>query len=760
MAQDKEFTSLKKIIDELKTMFEGSVNPEYREKLDEIESNHERLMEYRLKGIKDNKRDKVYGQLLESARCLRANYFMDLYCARPGYREARIIANRIKDKTPGVGYIKEVEERFNHTKATIATLPKDEQEEASRNLHEEHFRDIEQIFCFLLTSYQWTEAEAEDYLTLFLSPACDPIDVQVMISALTLNVMRVFDAAKAWMMGKLYLKGKDEYVKQRAFVGWAFSLPITEGSYNKKYNDLCNELIASEEVAIELEWLQTAYLQCMDIEKDSEKLEKDILPRILRNAPIDITPTGIKEKSHDSIDDILNPDNEEKRLKRMESYMKRIEDMKNNGADVYYASFSRLKGDSFFRNLVNWFMPFYKEHPMIRTSVENLKDNKIFDMIQSRAEFCDSDCYSFVIGASSVFKNIPEDMREAFLASEIPNNKVIDDEHEEKVIQINKKYLHDLFRFARLNPLAKYIINPFDKLHTKYPVLFFHHWKGSKCIDQKLQVAYYLLRQKKYHDFRRVMSSLTDVQSYDYLAMYIDYYRYLWDSNINAYLEMKDVDADRKMANALGDKSVQVENFFPEDLKMARERFFMYVNAALSMDEEAYSIWRVLGRVQSSHGMLDEAVETFKHVLEMRPDDKKAIFDYASVLLKKGDADESANYVYRLTFEMPDDPDVMRLQAWLLLLRKTPEKAQPIYKTLLDNKRARINEDILNAGYCAWFLDKWEEAAGYFVTFMQCKENEKKSLHEFFMDDASILDTYEIDKVDQFIMEDFVRGHL
>ena len=163
MAQDKEFTSLKKIIDELKTRFEGSVNPDYKERLDCIERDHKRLMEYRLRGIKDHKRDEIYGQLLERARCLRANYFMDLYCTRPGFREARLIANRITGRDPGVGYIKEVEERYNTEKAAIAMQPKKEQDEASKRLHEEHFKLIEEIFCFLLTSYQWTETEAEEY---------------------------------------------------------------------------------------------------------------------------------------------------------------------------------------------------------------------------------------------------------------------------------------------------------------------------------------------------------------------------------------------------------------------------------------------------------------------------------------------------------------------------------------------------------------------------------------------------------------------
>lgn len=759
MAQDKEFTSLKKIIDELKTRFEGSVNPDYKERLDYIERDHKRLMEYRLRGIKDHKRDEIYGQLLERARCLRANYFMDLYCTRPGFREARLIANRITDRDPGVGYIKEVEERYKTEKTAVAMQPKKEQDEASKKLHEEHFKLIEEIFCFLLTSYQWTETEAEEYLELFSSPICDVIDLQVMVSALTLNIMRIFDAAKAWMLGNLYLKSKDDNVKQRAFVGWAFSLPITEGSYNKKYDDFCNELIDDESVRRDLGNLQLMYLQSIDIEKDCEKLENDILPKIRSNYPFDINPFSDKGKPRKSIDDILNSDDEEERISQLESCMKTIQDMKKDGVDVYYATLSKMKGVPFFHNLVNWFMPFYKEHPMIRSYVEDMKDNKFFKLIKSRMDFCDSDFYTFVIGASTILANIPDDMQESFLASEIPE-KMIYEEDEEKTFGIRKRYFQDLFRFAKLNPLAKYIINPFDKLHSKYPTMFFHHWKGDKCMIEKLQIAFEIFHIGKYREFRRVISSLNELEKLEYHSMLAEYYKCLWDSGIDAYQEMKDVEADMKMANALGDKSVQVENFFPEDLKLAKECFFKHVNAALSMDKEYILMWRLLGRAQSSHGMLDDAVATFKHVLELRPENKRALFDYATILLKTGNSDDSANYVYQLTFEMPDHPDVMRLQAWLLLLRKNPGKAQDIYKNLMGDADSQINEDILNAGYCAWFLDKWEEAADCFVTFMKTQENQKRSLQEFFVKDASILDIYEIDRVDQFIMEDYVMEHM
>lgn len=759
MAQDRELTSLRELIDELRARLEGTMNPEFKEQLDYIETDHRRLVDFRLKGIKDGKRDEIYSQLLEKARRLRANYFMDLYCARPGFREARALANRETNGPINAGYIREFEEAFMKERTMLALKPKEEQAKASLGMYEEHFKSIEQIFSYLLTSYQWTEAEAEDYLSLFLSPTCDSVDLQVMVSAITLNMMRSFDAAKAWVLGNLYAKSLDERVRQRAFVGWAFSLPVADTGLHKMYTKQCEELMARPEVRQDLLDLQKQYLLCMDIEKDCEKLEKDIFPRIMRNSPFDITPSGIKEKARSVIDDILKPDDEDMKIKEIEACMETIQKMKETGADIYYASFSKLKGDIFFQKLVNWFTPFYKEHPMIRVFAENIKGNKLFDMISSHMVFCDSDCYSFISGASAIVKKLPEDMRQAFFASELPDN-MMPQVDKDNPAHVRLMYLHDLFRFARLHPLSKYFISPFDELRTKYPIMIFQCWHGETCQDEKYEIAKFLFAQKKYRDFRRAISSLDGMNTADYHLMLAGYYKYLWDSGLDADMEKKELEADIKRANAKGDYAAQVENYFQEDLKVARERFFDHITVALSLDKENISGLRILGNAQRAHDMLDDAAKTFKRILELRPDNKKAIFDYAAVLLKMGNGETAANYVYKLSFEMPNHPDVMRLQAWLHLLRNQPEKAQVIYKQLMKDDGKLIDEDILNAGYCAWFLDNWEEAANCFVTFMKHVDKGKDGIHKFFLEDANLFEIYMIDVVDRYIMEDLVMERM
>ncbi len=755
MAQGKDMTSVWEIVSELQERFTLSTTPALREQLERIVEDHDRLVHFRSDGVKDAQRGEIYGQLLDRVKRLRANYFMDLHCQMPGWRDAKLMANRSLSGGITVDYIKEVEETFVQELAMLTLKPEKEQARRSRALHDEHFKQVEQIFSSLLTSYQWTEAEAEDYLALFLSPSCDTNDLQVMVSALTMNVMRSFDANKAWVLASLYDKVFDQRVRQRAFVGWAFTLADRQGSLNTKFEELSNQLIAKPEVRRDLLELQKQYLLCMDIEKDCKKLEKDIFPKIMRNSPFDITPTSIKERPRDELKDILNPGDEELRIKEIEACMETIQKMKEEGSDVYYASFSKMKNDIFFHKLVNWFMPFYKEHPMMRAYVDSLKDNTLFNIIRNHSSFCDSDCYSFVSGAANMLRMMPENMKDALGTKEMVVG-INTEEEKEKPTNLRLMYLHDLYRFAKLSPLAKFFTTPFDKLHTLYPPLFFHHWEGSVCQAESFEIAEFLYAQKKYHDFRRVTASIGNMPGKNFHQMMAGYYKYLWEAGPDTQLEKRDLVADRDLAAGRGDTSVQVESYLEEDLKVARERFFTHINAALAYNESDISTLRILVSAQLSHGMYEDAVPILERLVNELPNNKKFVFDYATALLKLGEAETAANYVYKLSFEMPRHPDVMRLEAWLYLLRKQPEKAQRIYNQLIESKDLNIVEDYLNAGYCAWFLDDWHEAVPRFKRFVEGTGKDKTILRENFAEDAHILDLYAVDEIDRYIMVDLV----
>ena len=71
-----------------------------------------------------------------------------------------------------------------------------------------------------------------------------------------------------------------------------------------------------------------------------------------------------------------------------------------------------MKRFSFFNTLANWFMPFYSDHPLLQNNSSEFMDSSYMRKMFEKGPFCDSDKYSFVLGLSSVFNQLPANVRE------------------------------------------------------------------------------------------------------------------------------------------------------------------------------------------------------------------------------------------------------------------------------------------------------------------------------------------------------------
>ena len=64
--------------------------------------------------------------------------------------------------------------------------------------------------------------------------------------------------------------------------------------------------------------LQEQLVLCMNAREDQERMEREILPGLLRNSNLRMTRFGLEEKEDDEMEDILNPDAADKRIEQIE----------------------------------------------------------------------------------------------------------------------------------------------------------------------------------------------------------------------------------------------------------------------------------------------------------------------------------------------------------------------------------------------------------------------------------------------------------
>ena len=136
--------------------------------------------------------------------------------------------------------------------------------------------------------------------------------------------------------------------------------------------------------------------------------------------------------------------------------------MQLEGNDVFMSAFSLLKHFDFFKQISNWFIPFYKENPEINRILENEdpKFKEVFsDSLERSSYMCNSDKYSFMLNLKvmpaqqkgmllNMFNAELESINELSESDDLLNDML-------KSQTVYTQYIQDLYRFFKLHPNRK-----------------------------------------------------------------------------------------------------------------------------------------------------------------------------------------------------------------------------------------------------------------------------------------------------------------
>ena len=675
-----------------------------------IKTDYQLMVDYMGRGFSDSHRESLYSTLLQRLYRVAADLEISWRCKNVS---AYVNSFRVIDHlNTSHDFVRTVLESFVSDIAMLSLQPEEMREQKSTELYDRHQSFMNRLFSSLWTSCQWTDDDCKFYTELLLSPTVMSTDQQLIVSAISLGAMNQFDINKFKTLVNVYQQATDEHVRQRALVGWV--LAVFEGmDIFPEQDALIRELCENPTIPRELLTLQIQFFYSKDAEKDNDKIQRDIMPDIMRNSNLTIGRLGIMEKEEDAIESILHQDADEKRMEQMEEKVRKMMDMQKQGSDIYFGGFSQMKRFPFFNDMVNWFTPFYLNHPALRSVINKLGDTKFLNTLMERSNFCESDRYSFAFALEQIINQLPADIKDA-IGSDAMLGPLAESDDTEDAISIRRTYLQDLYRFFRLYHTANDFINPFEDNGRGDFVAdtFFFTYKsfmGTGLDDVKLRLASHLY---KHQQMTELAELLTTFQS-----------------------------ADPRYAILMGYTNIN----------MGKAEFaYQFFDYALKAEPD--NQWALKGKARAALDVEDykTAEEVYTELLKLEPGHKNYTMNRCVALLKLGRTSEVREELFRLDYQYPEDMNVKRVLAWAMLSDNSLDKASQLYDTLLASTPA--HEDYLNAGYCQWAMGNVQRAVELFREWIVKSGKSREQLLEEFRSDADTLEMYGISETDCFLM--------
>lgn len=675
-----------------------------------IKTDYQLMVDFMGRGFSDSHRESLYSSLLQRLYRVTADLEISWRCRNVS---AYVNSFRVIDHlNTSHDFIRTVLEAFVSDIAMLSLQPEETREQKTAELYERHHSFMNRLFNALWTSCQWTDDDCTFYTELLLSPTVVSTDQQVIVSAISLGAMNQFDINKLKTLVNVYQKATDEHVRQRALVGWVLS--VFEGmDIFPEQDAIVRKLCENPAITKELLTLQIQFFYSKDAEKDNDKIQRDIMPDIMRNSNLTIGRLGIMEKEEDTIESILHQDADEKRMEQLEEKVRKMMDMQKQGSDIYFGGFSQMKRFPFFSDMVNWFTPFYLNHPALRSVINKLGDTKFLNTLMERSNFCESDRYSFAFALEQVISQLPSDIKEV-MGSDVALGPLAESDDREDAISIRRTYLQDLYRFFRLYPTAKDFINPFEdngKSDFVADTFFFTYksFMGTGLDDVKLRLALHLYKHKQMMELAEL---LTTFQS-----------------------------DDPRYAILMGYTNID----------MGKAEFaYQFFDYALKAEPD--NQWALKGKARAALDNEDyiTAEEVYSKLLKLKPNHKTYTMNRCVALLKLGRTSEVREELFRLDYQYPDDMNVKRILAWAMLSDNSLDKASQLYDTLLTSNPA--HEDYLNAGYCQWAMGNIQKAVALFREWLAKSGKSAEQLLNEFRSDEETLSMYNISETDCFLM--------
>jgi tetratricopeptide (TPR) repeat protein len=587
-------------------------------------------------------------------------------------------------------------------------------------------RSLGNIFELIWLTDKFGEAEIELINKIRTTKSIPWHDKSILVSALTLSLIRHFDSNKIMLLIDFYEDGENQ-VWQRALVGWITGLYAFD-SRLKYYPEIIDRLksMQGDQMLIEnVEMVVIQFIKAKETEKITKKIREEILPEVLK----------MKSKLEEKLDleNITSLTSFEEKNPEWENFFKDSPDvyqkfeefssMQLDGADVFLSAFAMLKQFDFFEKISNWFLPFYKENELIKKSLENIRENLDVNLFAEGLEktsfMCNSDKYSFCLNVKHLPSPQKSMMTELFNMELKAMNEMKEDDELINKSASNKavitQYFQDLYRFFKLHPWKNDFDDIFNLNLEMYNAEFFQILVEENRIFRNIGEFFF---EKNY--FREALDIFLNCQVQE------ENNHELFEKTAFCYQQT-------------GDFHKALE-FYHKAEYLEKNKMWLYNKIALCYR-----------KVKNYH----KAVEYYLEAEKLKSDDLQVQALIGHTYMELEDYETALKYYFKVEYHDSENHKIQRPIAWCYFILGKLEKARKYLRKTI-SKESNKN-DLMNLGHIEWSLGNKKDAIESY------RQSIKKSKHDYewftrvFEEDKKYLLKNGIHPFDTILMLDYLK---
>lgn len=675
---------------------------DYSDRLADLKRNYNYLLQYYVSGVEDPQRKSVYNKLVAKIYVLNSELREELLIRNSSSFE--YIQKRYYPHTRKYNSTPELFSAIQYFYSQSELLKSDDGNHATelKRLRVNYESLLIELFglFWLTTIYR---AEERTLFNQLIDDAYSGTNEKSMVvSALTLNLWRMFDESKLTLLFDA-CQVADQQVRQRALVGLCFVL----AKYNRflpYFPSVRNRLVLLADDNHIVENFQNIIIQIvatMETEKITRKMQDEILPEVMKISPM------LRDKmDSDSLlaaDDWNeeNPEWQEMLDKSgVSDKLKELSELQMEGADVYMSTFSLLKSFPFFAEFSHWFLPF----DPLYSEVSDLfvaNDKSMLTAFMGNNLMCNSDKYSFCLS----ILQMPESQRGMLKQSFKMEAEQLDEMSKDAAVLapesvakgISKQYVQDLFRFFKLNPQHADFSDMFSLSLFMHKSYLFDILASDAQFKSNIAEYYFL----KNH-YSQALELFEDIQinSTPTAALY-QKIGYLYQQT-------------SQFSKAL-DAYLKADLIQPDDIWTVKKMAFCY---------------RISGR-------FEEALKCYQRLDYLKPNQSSVLMQIGHCFAGLKKFKEALNVYFKLDALGDENIKVWRAILWCSFVAGNIAQAEYYVSKLIE--REPTAQDFLNAGHIAWCQRKISKAIDFYKQSLELQQNNWDIFIEQFNDDKSYL---------------------
>lgn len=672
---------LKEALISLGKMMEGLNVADYTLEFENLDNTYRMLLEYTFRGVPDPQRDRILMSLKTSILEL-ADKVQQKSMEKTGLNTASLKKQIEKEKE----FAKEDATR------NIDTLSFDQ--ELDRMLRETEvqsggqpgkgisYQVTPKLFQVIWLTDKYTDTDIQLIDSIRLSKYLPWYEKCLAVSAISLSLMNCFDTEKFLQLFKFYEQRENE-VWQRALTAIVIAVYFYDKrielypSIDQKIREISrNELFFSDITSVLI-----AFFKALETEKVTSEFKKEITPDIQKIEEKIREKLDIDHIIGDEIVEDKNPD-WETLFEDTPGLLDKIEKMSNmqmDGVDLFMGTFAMLKHFDFFRDISNWFRPFYKENEVAREAVasEGQKGDAFLEGMENSFYMCNSDKYSFCLNMS----HLPDNQRSGIMGMFNAEAESLKELKEEENLLANPsrenyiftQYIQDLYRFYKLHPFR-----------SDFRDIFAGNWQLEDT------VLFELLKHNN--------------QSVNRLAEFLfEKERYAEAIPLLSHLSMQPEPSGELIGKLA--YSYQRTGDVEKALEYYRQCELFDVNRQWSVKKIIYCL-RQLNRDE-------EALKWCLEALTLDPQDTYINTMAGNCLFDLKRYPEALEYYFKVEILSPGNTKLRRPIAWCSMAAGKPEIARNYYALIVqDNPTA---DDYINAGNVEYCLSAKPKAIDMYI---------------------------------------------